>query len=285
MNAIKLTKLAVLAACVTSVSNATAASISVGSSYTLAAQNHPSNTSGEGVPYYISVNSTNAGFGGKFNTVDGTSNTADTPFTVGFTHDVQDYHFMNELRVSNSPRLSAIRTVVEPSGGTSITMTTSDTNFDGFGQDGARIWENTDPGSVANLLTATNQNYTGGIGVRDITNVSGSVDITGLASGTLWFFYGGYNNTPSITGTMTGGTSGDIAVGNAHGGDTANRQQIYAASFDFVNDEGYNNIDYAYTTGSRWVGMVLTGTTPVPEPSSLALLGLGGLCMLRSRRR
>jgi hypothetical protein len=260
-------------------SQAHAATIAAGGAHILASQNHPSNLGGEGVPYYISVNSTNAGFGGQFNNITGT-NGAGTPFTVAFTQPVQSYRFVYEDTAEEfTTRAGSVGS------DTAITMTSTDTSFDSFGQGGARLWTTNDPGSVPNLLTASNQNNTGGIGMRDLGNVSGSVDISGLASGTVWFFYGGYNSSPSITGTMvdTDGIVGDLSVGNAHVGDAANRQEMYAASFDFVNDAGYDSIDYAYTVGTRWAGIVVTGV--VPEPSSTALLGLGGLALILRRRR
>lgn len=256
---------------------ANAASISIGDAYILASQNNPNHNGTEAVPYYISVNSSYAGFAGQFNNITGTNN-AGTPFNVAFTQPVQAYRFVYE---GSAEAFTTREGSVDSD--TAITMTSTDTSFDSFGQGGARLWTTTNPGS--DLLTVNTQNRTGGIGMRDLSNVSGRVDIAGYSSGTVWFFYGGYNSTPTISGTMvdTDGPNADLLVGNAHVGDTANRQEMYVASFDFVNDTGYDAIDYAYGVGSRWAGIVVTGT-PIPEPSTLILLGLSGCALLRRRR-
>lgn len=260
------------------VSGAKAATITIGDAYILASQQSSENTSGEGVPYNVSVNPDNGGFAGfQYRLADDA--TEGTDFEVDFTDEVQGYRFVYDDGTGITTRAGSTGS------DTAITMTTTDVSFDSFGQSGTKLWTTNDPGS--NLLSpATAANFTSGIGIRDISNVSGSVNIAGLASGTIWFFYGGYNSTPSLTGTMrdTDGPGSDIAVGNAHIGDNANQQEMFAASFDFVNDAGYDTIDYSYTVGTRWAGIVVTGTA-IPEPSALALLGLSGFALLRRRRR
>jgi hypothetical protein len=252
------------------------ASISIGDAYILASQQSSENVSGEAVPHYVSVNPNNAGFAGfQYRLADDI--TEGTDFQVNFTDELQGYRFVNR---SAGP---AINTVAE-GGSLNITMTTTDLSYDSFGQNGTKLWTTNDPG--ANLLSPSlTANFTGGIGIRDISNVSGSIDITDLASGTVWFIYGGYNSTPSITGIMadTDGPELDLPVGNAHIGDNANQQEMFAASFDFVNDAGYDSIDYTYTVGTRWVGIMVTGTA-IPEPSAALLGGLGFLALLRRRR-
>lgn len=258
-------------------SGAEGASITIGDAYILASQQSSENTSGESVPHYVSVNPDNAGFAGfQYRLADDT--TEGTDYEVDFSAPVQAYRFVFDNGTGITTRAGS------PDSDTAITMTTTDTSYDSFGQGGTKLWTTNDPGS--NLLSpATAANFTNGIGIRDISNVSGSIDISGLSSGTVWFIYGGYNSTPSITGTMrdTDGPDGDLAVGNAHIGDNANQQEMFVASFDFVNDAGYDTIDYDYTVGTRWAGIVVTGTA-IPEPSSLALLGLSGLALLRRRR-
>lgn len=268
--------LSALAASALMVCAAHGASIVIGDAYILASQNHSSNTNGEGVRYFISVNSTNSGFAGQFNRT--SANVDGTPFQVNFTQPVQAYRF------ATNGTANTITTRAGSTGSdTAITMTTTDTAFDSFGQGGGRLWTTTNPGT--DLLTAASPNFSGNFGLRDISNVSGSVDISGLSSGTVWFFYGGYNSTPTISGTMVDidGPSADLLVANAHVGDAANRQEMYVASFNFVNDAGYDSINYAYGVGTRWAGIVVTGTA-IPEPRALLLSSLGILLLLRRRR-
>jgi hypothetical protein len=90
----------------------------------------------------------------------------------------------------------------------------------------------------------------------------------------------------------TDGAGPDITITNAHlNGDQANRAEYYVAELGFVNDAGYDVIEYTWlangtddTGNGRGLGTVLTGTA-VPEPSSMALLGLGGLALILRRRK
>lgn len=233
---------------------------------------------GERAPYRVSVNANNPGYasGDRFNNPDGT---AGTPFERDFTFPVVAYGFVgggtnNVLALSRSggevARIS--------------NFTTTDTAFDYFGQNNLQLWTTNDPGS--NLAApATTANSTG-VGIRGISDLSNSIDISGLTSGSLIVIYGGFSALPTLTATMVDldGLQPDIVLGNAHlNGDTANRTEYYAAELDFVNDLGYDRITYIATggTGGRQGGVVLTA---VPEPTTTMLGGLGLLALLRRRR-
>ncbi|MBT8044110.1 MAG: PEP-CTERM sorting domain-containing protein [Verrucomicrobiae bacterium] len=237
---------------------------------------------GERAPYRISVNANNPGYasGDRFNNPDGT---AGTPYERDFTDPVIAYAFFgggtnNVLAVSRSGgEVARVAT----------TFSTTDTVFDYFGQNNLNLWTTNDPG--ADLTSpATSQNFTG-VGIRGISDISNTVDISGLASGTLNVVYGGFSFTPSLTATMRDldGGQPDIVITNAHlNGDTANRTEYYMAELDFVNDLGYDVVEYTALSGAsgRQGGIVLTGTV-VPEPSTTALLGLAGLALILRRRK
>ena len=113
---------------------------------------------------------------------------------------------------------------------------------------------------------------------------TGSVDISGLASGTVYFIYGAYRSKPSFSISMGATDLGDVHAAGVN--DSANNNEWYIAEVDFVNEGDQTSIDWELAAGSngRWSGIVVANTTPIPEPGSLALLGLGGLLIARRRR-
>ena len=268
--------------------SAHAASLSVPFQATIASEQHPT-YAGEARYYHVSVNPNNPGIGSYAATIVGTNNPAPS-FVRNFTEDVVAYAWVGG--VNND--ISAL----SPQGGdlARITYATSDTSFDGFGQQQLKLWTSTDPGAdlqttAANPYSAVADENSGGH--RSFGGAVTTVDITGLATGSVYAFYGAFSATPSVSAVMrdTDGGAPDITIANAHlNGDAANRTEYYAAELQFVNDAGYDVIEYTwlangvdYTGNGRGVGTVLTGTA-IPETSSLALLGLGCLGMLRRRR-
>jgi hypothetical protein len=253
---------------------AQAASLEVAFQATIASEQHPI-YAGEARYYHVSVNSANPGVGSYAATIVGTNDPAPS-FVRNFTEDVISYKWIGGTNNDISG--------VAVSGGEAarITYATSDTTFDGFGQQQLKLWTTTDPG--ADIATGGADPYnatadTGGGGYRYIGGAIGTVDISGLVTGSVYVFYGAFNATPTVSAVMrdTDGPAPDITITNAHlNGDAANRTEYYVAELQFVNDAGYDEIEYThlangvdYAGNGRGLGTLLTGSSTLPVPFTI----------------
>ena len=264
---------------------AQAAVILVDFQATIASEQHPT-YAGEARYYHVSVNPSNPGIGSYAATIVGTNNPAPT-FVRNFTEDVVSYKWVGGTN-------NDINGIAAQGGDTArITYTTEDTSFDGYGQGQLKLWTTTDPG--ADLQTTVNP-YTavadgGGGGYRSFGGAVGTVDISGLATGSVYVFYGSFSAKPTVSAVMKDldGVAPDITIANAHlNNDTANRTEYYVAELDFVTDSVYDVIEYTwlangvdYSGNGRGVGTLLTGTESPPPPWLYwdidgATLGAGG---------
>jgi VCBS repeat-containing protein/autotransporter-associated beta strand protein len=248
------------------VQDATAATASFATAWqsTIASEQHPDYPD-EARYYHVSVNPNNPGIGSFAATIPGTNNRAGT-FTRSFTDPVVAYSFLGGTN-------SSISGIVAQSGGR-ISWTTDDTVFDGFGQGQLKLWTTTDPGEDIATSGAdpfnVNTNNGGGGGYRSFGGAVTTVDISGLASGSVYAFYGAFNSTPTLTAVMrdSSGTAPDVVLPNAHlNGDFANRTEYYAAELAFETGGVYDQIVYTwlangtdYEGNGRGAGAVLTGT-------------------------
>lgn len=137
-------------------------------------------------------------------------------------------------------------------------------------------------------------------------SVSGTIDVTGLSSGILYFLVGSGTSADgratnlriaqggAISSNLvdfTGVASGDqIARGSAYNAITGtsywagNTDTIAeVVKINFTNNGSQNTINWSYSgsSGGRFSGVVLSA---VPEPSAALLGGLGFLALLRRRR-
>ena len=169
----------------------------------------------------------------------------------------------------------------------------------GNGEDWANVWTASDPGPNVDFSgSAKDHNPTGVAGAANTfaraVSADGTVDISGLASGVLYFPVGSFNNGFSLTLTMTGAgepdLSADYTIAN---GVLGNSNNGWISEFSFTNEGQYDNISYEWrhldldaSPGSRarFMGVMLDGEA-IPEPSGVALLGLAGFGFLFRRRR
>ena len=117
----------------------------------------------------------------------------------------------------------------------------------------------------------------------DLTNLTGDFRLRGNGAQDFYFFsdVNGFNPSDviaSYTGVPNGGSAFDIDLSGA------DYQGLSSITFRVVVDNRFTNTSVASDTGFQ--GIVLNGdVVTVPEPTSAALLGLGGLTLLARRKR
>lgn len=199
---------------------------------------------------------------------------------------VLDYRLVN----NNSGSLNGTGYAVGSAGRVGV-MTALDSNVNTASINKLNVWESTNPNGFIDPSTrdlgAVNT-------LAPASLVNGSVDISGLETGVLYFIHGSFVDVATVSVTMTG--SGQPDLNESHTIDPPNpssegdlRNQIWISSFVFDNAGGdYDTIDFTYTNAdsdgsrARFGGVILDDA--VPEPGSLALLAMGGLLVARRRR-
>ena len=226
--------------------------------------------------FQVSVNSTNAGFSGS----------VDKTVEESFGGAIDSYKFFNQASAGVIGSYA--------SSGTRISTPTPLTGTGGSNSS-LKLWTTTDPDSTPGTGTpavdyATTPNFASNTMVQTYA-ASGSVDLTGLTTGTIYMFYGAYRNTPSFDFTMTGTGQTDVTLLSVGDNDFANNNEFYAYAFSFDTDGGlYDTIDYDFSIPEtnngrgRLGGIVMSNVTAVPEPSTALLGALGALALLRRRR-
>ncbi|HPM83298.1 MAG TPA: PEP-CTERM sorting domain-containing protein [Candidatus Anammoximicrobium sp.] len=228
------------------------------------------------VEFKVSVYPGNSGFAGV-------GNVSSTGVVVNetFNNPVVDYRFFTDGGNDNTASTYA-------SGGAGLISDLNPLLFRSgyFGSpDNGNVWTTSDPGAgYVNPADFVNNTMLG-----NTTDVQGSIDISGLSSGSIYFFYGAYRSTPVFSFTMsdTDGPGADILLTGVGNNDGAQDNEYYVCSVDFLNDAGYDTISFVHPNtritsnggSGRFMGLVLTAppTEPegdIPEPATMALLGL-----------
>lgn len=163
-------------------------------------------------------------------------------------------------------------------------------------------WDTTPAGSNANVYwDADNDNIFGETGIGENSdNSTTSLDFTiAITSGTSYVFamegFGGSVDNTSASATFdiltVGSTSQRLTVTNdATVSFTDADGQDWEAAFVF-NKDAYGDVvrNTSHLAGGQATDdqaiLTFTNVTAVPEPSSTALLGLGGLALLMRRRK
>ena len=145
--------------------------------------------------------------------------------------------------------------------------------------------------SGAPIAGATGNDFEAGVMASDL---SGTIDLSGLASGTIHLIYGTFISAVEVTANLNDG-SADLLSDDLSGGVFGNSNFTGSSghvltSFDFDTSGGFDTFSWsqinADTDGSRgrFSGVVITDVVLIPEPST-ALLGLFGLAVFARRRR
>jgi len=154
-------------------------------------------------------------------------------------------------------------------GGAGIVGTATATNSSGNGEDWANVWTTNDPGinfsggDPANFIDPDDDTFARSQGI------TGTVDISGLGSGTLYFIYGSYQNPNTVALTMSGGCT-DLTESHTEDPPAVNKGWI--SSFDFADADAYDTITYTYTntdtdgSRARFMGVIVDG---VPADANL----------------
>jgi len=136
----------------------------------------------------------------------------------------------------------------------------------------ADVWTTNDPDTEA-------ANFTQGTIARS-QGVLGTIDISGISRGTLYFIYGSYINPNTVSLTMSGPGQPDLTA--EHTEDPPARNIVWISSFDFSDAGAYDTITYTYTntdtdgSRARFMGVIVYAADPMnPSPADGAVIAPG----------
>ncbi|MGC6466692.1 MAG: lamin tail domain-containing protein [Akkermansiaceae bacterium] len=153
----------------------------------------------------------------------------------------------------------------------------------GNGEDWANVWTSSDPGPDINFSgSAKDHNPTSVAGAANtfarVAEADGTIDISGLSSGQIYFPVGSFNNGWTLTLTMSGAGQPDLQAVDSEGG-IGNINRGWISEFSFINEGQYDSISYEWrhqdldgSPGSRarFMGVILDGTSAPAGPPEVA---------------
>jgi len=156
---------------------------------------------------------------------------------------VLDYRFVNGTG-DLAPPTRPLLTYADGGAGLISTMTATNTNTTKGGNlDWADVWTTNDPGTDFSGGDAAN--FTSDTWARS-QGIDGTIDISGLASGTLYFFHGTFNGNSTVTLSMTGSGQPNLPATRSEG-PGSNINKGYITSFSFADASDYDTITWNYT--------------------------------------
>ncbi|MGB0328610.1 MAG: LamG-like jellyroll fold domain-containing protein, partial [Akkermansiaceae bacterium] len=189
---------------------------------------------------------------------------------------VLDYKF-----VGNDGGGTALTVYADGGGGFLSDPFAPSANISGGGQDWANVWVTSDPGPDF-LLNPRDHMPTGTPGAdrtfASAAEVDGTVDISALTQGTIYFPHGTFINNWTITVTMSGPGQPDITTTETQGGNGPGTNFGWISSFSFTGAQDYDTITYNYTNGdrdgsrARFMGVILDG----PVEANATFIELAG---------
>ena len=198
------------------------------------------------IEHQISVYPGAAGYSGH----DDESNPTSGVFGDGT---VEAYHFFKANDGGNK-----LVTLAESGG-----LITGQTTTKSFKRvDSMKLWENTDPKGFSTMPDYR----VGGTGAIQLRDWFGTIDISGLKSGTIYIMYGHYRgmapaNFIDLTMKDADGKAADVQLKDVGSTDRPNNWEQYVVEIEFVNDSGHDLIEYKvnFTDNGRLGGIVIDG--------------------------
>jgi len=90
-------------------------------------------------------------------------------------------------------------------------------------------------------------------------SVTGTINISRLSSGVVYFIYGGYRTDISVDLTMTGAGQTDLTIVKG-GHEWCNNNEVVVSGFEFTDADDYETISYTYVaTNGKFLGVVIDG--------------------------
>jgi hypothetical protein len=136
----------------------------------------------------------------------------------------------------------------------------------GFAEfDRADVWTLSDPGT--DFSGGDPADYGGtNLTISGAYNVSGTLDVSKLVSGTMYFLCGSYDTAFQVGLTMSGAGQTNITA-NMTPIDPPTDRNVYVIVYTFTNESmQYETITYAYTGSAgnraRWMGVVVDAEGP-----------------------